>query len=106
MMLDYFEYHWLSNMMISRFFSSITDTKMISASTLAVFLHTLVNMTEYLYVSEMFVQCQKLTSSCFNFDAPQMLTGNAPVLTAGPWALFYGGDHLLPKLSKVLSCST
>ena len=57
MMFDYFEYHWLSNMMISRFFSSITDTKMISASTLAVFLHTLVNMTEYLYVSEMFVQC-------------------------------------------------
>ena len=35
------------------------------------------------------------------FDA-QMFTGNAPVLTAGPWALFYAGAPILPKLSKVL----
>ena len=30
----------------------------------------------------------------------QMLTGNAPILTAGPWALFYAGSSILPKLSK------
>ena len=35
------------------------------------------------------------------FDA-QMFTGNAPVLTAGPWALFYAGAPILPNLSKVL----
>ena len=29
-----------------------------------------------------------------------MLTGKAPVLTAGPWALFYGGTFILPKLPK------
>ena len=41
----------------------------------------------------MSVRCLFNVKSCFNFDAPQMLTGNAPVLTAGPWALFYGGDY-------------
>ena len=39
------------------------------------------------------------TINILDLDA-QMLTGNAPILTVGPWALFYGSSSILPKLSK------
>ena len=44
---------WMA--MIFRYFSSMTDSRMVNASILAVFVHTFVNMTEYSYVSEIFV---------------------------------------------------
>ena len=39
------------------------------------------------------------TINILDSDA-QMLTGNALILTVGPWALFYGSSAILPKLSK------
>ena len=44
---------WMT--IIFRYFSSMTDSRMVNASILAVFVHTCVNMTEYSYVSEIFV---------------------------------------------------
>ena len=43
--------------MIFRYLTSMTDNRVVFASILAVFVHTFVYMTEYSYVSEIFVLC-------------------------------------------------
>ena len=67
---------------------------MTSISILAVCAHVFVNLAEYCYV-------RYLSKVNIEFFDAQMLTGNAPVLTAGPWALFYAGATIIPNLSKV-----
>lgn len=47
----------LDNIVDFRYFSSMSDSRMISVSILAVFAHALVNLAEYCYVSETSVAC-------------------------------------------------
>ena len=47
----------LDNIVDFRYFSSMSDSRMISVSILAVFAHALVNLAEYCYVSETSFAC-------------------------------------------------
>ena len=50
----------------------------------------------FMKTSWYFCEAFKFTFSCYNW---QILTGGLPYMTKGPFALFFGGNAILPELS-------
>ena len=68
------------------------EQKVVLSAKIGILLHCLVNVYENVMVST------KWVIFILKIDF-QILTGKIPFLTKGPWAMFFGGEEIVPELS-------